>query len=213
MIAIPQIRIQLSHLLYRGESAVLDKVYNKGLSQIAPLEKYEEKAERYRTAWREYEDRILRGIVDTLGVGYYRNVIDVMLAPYFGNKSAPLVMNFLPEPDVFVDKLTHELLHLIQTDNTMYQTFDGGSGRSLLAEWRRLFGEHEHKELVHIPLQALHKYIYLDVLRQPERMKREMQELTRSPAGRSYLNAWRYVENTDYLVIIEQLRNMYATSR
>jgi len=109
-------------------------------------------------------------MTELLGVSFYRPVIDVTLAPYFGHKSTPLVMNFRPDPDKFVDVLTHELLHVLQTDNNKHQSGGPNAKIDLMDEWRKLFGEHERTTLVHIPLHALHKHLYLDLLKAPERL-------------------------------------------
>ncbi len=171
---LPEIRINFSRLLYHGECRHLDLIFNKGESKMASPETYEVRTEEYRKAWANYQTTILQGMTEVLDLSFYRPVIDVTLAPYFGHKSTPLIINFRPDPDRFVDVLTHELLHVLQTDNTKHQELGPHSTVDLLAEWRRLFGEHERVMLVHIPLHALHKYIYLDILKAPERLEREI---------------------------------------
>ncbi len=69
--------------------------------------------------------------------------------------------------------------------------------------------EHDHSTLVHIPLHAIHKYLYLDVLQAPERLEREMKSLRDSPAAESYVAAWEYVDTHDYKDIIEKIKLIY----
>lgn len=212
---LPEIRITFSHLLHKGECQILDRALNDGENKIGDVAIYEEKAGKYREAWREYEDVILRGIVEALDVPFYRSVIDVTLAPYFGHKSSPLILNFNPDPDVFVDKLTHELLHVIQNDNAVYQSANHYTDKKLdlSSTWRELYGTHDQLTLVHIPLHALHKYIYLDILRDPARLKRELTSLEAShtAAASVYLAAWDYVNQQDYHEMIEPIRAIYRS--
>lgn len=210
---LPEIRINFSHLLYHGECQLLDRSLNNGKSMISNISAYEEKTKQYRLAWSKYETILLKGMVDVLGVSFYRDVIDVTLAPYFGFKSSPLILNFRPDPDLFIDKLTHELLHVLQNDNMTYQAASYSSTASqvkLVEEWQQLFGDHSRLALVHIPLHALHKYIYLDVLKEPQRLERELDLLQKSPTAKEYIVAWNYVNEHSYKDIIEKIKLIYA---
>lgn len=206
---LPEIRINFSKLLYSGECRQLDLILNNGESKIASVETFEAKTETYRQAWKSYEATILQEMTEVLGLSFYRSVIDVTLAPYFGHKSTPLIINFRPDPDTFVDVLTHELLHVLQTDNNKHQALGPNSTVSLTAEWQRLFGEHEQLTLVHIPLHAIHKYIYLDVLKAPERLERDIALAKSSKTGGSYAQAWDYVNERNYMEIVDRIRELY----
>jgi hypothetical protein len=207
---LPEIRINFSWLLYNGESRYLDRFLNKDKSRLISPEWYEARTQEYRKAWANYETAILRGMTEVLDLAFYRPVIDVTLAPCFRNISTPLILNFAPDPDRFVDVLTHELLHVLQTDNNKHQELGPHTTVDLKAEWRRLFGEHERLTLVHIPLHAIHKYIYLDVLKAPERLEREISFLGNFPTGGAYIQAWEYVNGRDYREIVDEIRKMYV---
>jgi len=206
---LPEIRINFSRLLYNGECRRLDLMMNNGESKIASPETFEAKTEAYREAWANYETTILRGMIEVLELSFYRLVIDVTLAPYFGHKSTPLIINFRPDPDTFVDVLTHELLHVLQTDNNKHQTLGPHQTVDLVAEWRKLFGEHGQLTLVHIPVHAIHKYIYLDVLKAPERLERDISSAKNSETGSAYAQAWEYVNERDYREIVESIKSLY----
>lgn len=206
---LPEVRINFSMLLYRGECRRLDLILNNGQNQIASPGRYEAKAKQYRNAWAEYEMTLLQGMTEALGVSFYRPVIDVTLAPYFGHKSTPLIINFRPNPDRFVDVLTHELLHVLQTDNNKHQSNGPHATLYVMTEWRKLFGHHDRMTLVHIPLHALHKYLYLDILKAPERLERDLASIEASPSGESYVKAWHYVNAHDYMEIVNELRDLY----
>ena len=117
-----------------------------------------------------------------------------------------MVIGINREPDVFVDTLTHELLHRLLTDNTSapYETM-------LTDEWQKLFGKnHTFGTLVHIPGHAVHKAIYLDILKEPKRLKRDIAENNKYNAT-DYINAWDYVEKHGYKEIIKQLQKSYKS--
>ena len=79
----------------------------------------------------------------------------------------------------------------------------------ILVEWQKLFGkEHASGTLVHIPVHAVHKAIYLDVLNAPERLERDIAGIKKNKAT-DYINAWDYVDKHGYLEIIEKLRASY----
>jgi hypothetical protein len=206
---LPEIRINFSWLLYDGECRHLDRILNPGASKLARPQQYEARTQEYRKAWANYQTSILRGMTEALGLSFYRPVIDVTLAPCFRNISTPLILNFAPDSDRFVDVLTHELLHVLQADNQKHQTLGPHATVDLLAEWRGLFGEHERVTLVHIPLHALHKYIYLDVLKAPERLERELSFLRTLQTAGAYLQAWDYVNERNYRGIVDEMRKVY----
>ena len=206
---LPEIRIYFSTLLYDGECRHLDHALNPDASRLARPQLYEVRTREYRKAWAAYETTILRGMTEALDLSFYRPVIDVTLAPCFRNISTPLILNFAADPDRFVDVLTHELLHILQTDNDKYQALGPHNTIDLLSAWRRLFGNHERVTLVHIPLHALHKYLYLDVLKAPERLERELNVLRNIQAAGAYLQAWNYVNEHDYREMIDEIRNLY----
>jgi hypothetical protein len=206
---LPEIRIYFSTLLYEGECRHLDRALNPDASKLARPQLYEARTREYRKAWATYETTILRGMTHVLDLSFYRTVIDVTLAPCFRGISTPLILNFAADPDRFVDVLTHELLHVLQTDNNKYQALGPHDTIDLLSAWRRLFGDHERVTLVHIPLHALHKYLYLDVLKAPERLERELNVLRSIQTAGAYLQAWDYVNERDYRGIVNEIRNLY----
>jgi hypothetical protein len=134
-------------------------------------------------------------------------VIDVYTADYFIPISQPLVIHFRNEPDKFIDTLTHELTHVLLTDNQHYQI--ATSEFDLRSAWENLFGEHDFSTLVHIPVHAVMKYIYLDVLDQPYRLDRDLefaQSLNRTTA---YKDSWQYVNENDYIEILSQVKQIF----
>ncbi len=203
----PEIRIKDAWLLRENASKFLHELWGKD-QELADDALMEKRVAEYEAAWKPYEAKIMNGICNAVGLEFRQNIIDVYIAPWFAAFSDPLVIGIQNDPDTFVDVLTHELLHRLLTDNT---SIDFQTG-ALAKEWPKLFGEeHEFGVLVHIPVQAIHKHLYLDVLKEPKRLEREIEnykkETSYDPAN--YLNAWDYIDQHGYKEIIVKLQESY----
>ena len=203
----PEIRIKDGWLLRENASKHLHKLWGKD-TPLADDAWMEQRVKEYEFTWRALEENILHGMCKIIDLEFRQNTIDVYIAPWFSAFSDPMVIGVTQEPDVFVDTLTHELLHRLLTDNT---SIDFQTG-VLAEEWPKLFGEkHSFKTLVHIPVHAIHKAIYLDVIEQQDRLSREISnykaETTYDPTD--YLKAWDCVEKHDYKQIIRELKQSY----
>jgi hypothetical protein len=200
---LPVIRIKDAWLLRQNASKHLHELWGKD-KVLADDEWMEKRVKEYQDAWKPLEQKILTAMTDILGLSFRQNIIDVNIAPWFGAFSDPMVIGVMREPDVFVDTLTHELLHRLLTDNTSvsYETM-------LRDEWQKLFGKnHTFGTVVHIPVHAVHKAIYLDVLKDPKRLERDVAENNKYNAA-DYVNAWEYVNTHGYKEIIKKLRKSY----
>lgn len=200
---LPLIRIKDAWLLRENASKHLHELWGKD-KKLADDKWMEKRVADYRKAWKPVEQKILLGMTEKLGLSFRQNIIDVNIAPWFNAFSDPMVIGVMQEPDVFVDTLTHELLHRLLTDNTAipHET-------QLLAEWQKLFGKsHTFGTVVHIPVHAVHKAIYLDVLKDPERLERDIANNKQYNAA-DYIAAWDYVEKHGYKEIITKLQKSY----
>ncbi|MGZ6004781.1 MAG: DUF3850 domain-containing protein [Candidatus Saccharimonadales bacterium] len=200
---LPVIRIKNAWLLRENASKHLHELWGKD-KKLADDKWIEKRVGEYRKAWQPFEQKILTGMTKTLGLSFRQNIIDVNIAPWFNAFSDPMVIGVMQEPDVFVDTLTHELLHRLLTDNTTipHET-------QLLSEWQKLFGkQHSFGMVVHIPVHAVHKAIYLDVLKAPKRLERDIAS-NRKDKATDYIGAWDYVEKHNYKEIIGKLKKSY----
>lgn len=204
---LPVIRIKDAWLLRENASKHLHELWGKD-KNLADDEWMEKRVAEYQKAWKPVEQKILMGMTERLELSFRQNIIDVNIAPWFNAFSDPMVIGVMQEPDLFVDTLTHELLHRLLTDNTTvpYET-------QLLAEWQKLFGRnHTFGTVVHIPVHAVHKAIYLEVLKDPKRLERDIANNKKYEAT-DYIEAWDYVEKHDYKNIIEKLNKSYRNLR
>ena len=62
--------------------------------------------------------------------------------------------------------------------------------------------------LVHIPVHAVHKAIYLDVLNEPKRLERDISN-NKMHKSKDYIDAWNYVHKHGYEEIINKLKKSY----
>lgn len=205
---IPEIRIDYSFLLAGFESRILAEKFNLEMDSD---EQYIQWTQNYRTEWKKYEDKIISALQEAIGVKFYRDVIDVSCAPFFRPHSDPLILSYKQRPDQFVDELTHELCHVLLNDNNKYQSRSGNKSIDLIEIWTDLFGSHEISLLAHIPVQALMMHIYLDILKEPNRLDRDKKDsLNYSPKhGNAYTGSWAYVEEHGYKEIIAKLKKSY----
>ncbi len=203
-IDIPIIRIKNAYLLKDNASVYLHELWGNG-EELADDEWLDARVLSYQDAWKPHEQKILAAMTEMLGLRFRQNIIDVYVAPWFNAFSDPLVIGIMSEPDVFVDLLTHELIHRLLTDNTAFE-YD----KELITIWEKLFGkEHTFGTLIHIPVHAVLQAIYLDTLEQPERLKRD-KESSEEDEVEDYIKAWGYVSKTGYKEIIEKLRKSYG---
>lgn len=200
---VPTIRIRNAWLLRANASYYLNELWGDG-SPLRSDEEYQKIANSYLEAWLPYESKILKGISQALGLEFRQSIIDVHIAPWFSAFSDPLVIGVKYEPERFIDVLTHELIHKLLTDNTLLEL-----DSPLIPEWEKLFGKnHSFGALVHIPVHAVLKYIFIDILKQPERLKRDI-EMSKKNNATDYIAAWDYIEKNDYLKIIKDLKESY----
>jgi hypothetical protein len=197
---LPEIRINDAWLLRQQASVHLNELWNNG-KPLESDEYYFNIVKKYRKAWGPEEQKILTAMCDITELTFYQNVIDVYIAPWFNAFSSPLVIGVTKKPEQFVDTLTHELLHRLFTDNIIITP-----KTELLKEWQKLFGEeHTFTTVVHIPVHAVHKAIYLDVLNSPKRLKADIEEVHTLKLD-DYIKAWDYVDRHGHQKIINQLK-------
>jgi hypothetical protein len=194
--------------LRANASIHLHKLKAKKGEKLADDDEIAKIVEAYNKEWKKHEKKILEGMYELLGLEYRQNIVDVYIAPWFGAFSDPLVIGVGSSPDEFVDTLAHELLHRLFTDNTSipYQT------NILKPELEKMFGkDHAFGTLVHIPVHAVSKAIYLDILKEPRRLERDIKWANSQTDfdASDYVKAWDYVEQNDYKSIISELKASY----
>lgn len=195
---IPQIRIKYGWLLAGEASVVMNEKYGDG-TPLRTYDEYEAVANQYRAWWKPHNDAILTGLCTVLNLTFRQDFIDIYVAPWFNPISDPLVIGpAFQSEDALVNTLTHELTHRLLTDNTSTEI-----EHDFLSDWRALFGDdHDWNTLVHIPVHAVMKTLYLDIINRPDLLALDkVQTKDNAP----YALAWKYVDERDYRHIVKVL--------
>jgi hypothetical protein len=195
---LPEVRIRFGWLVYENISKPLAE---KDGIKLPPPDEVLKKVQLYRGAWKPMEQKILQGMFDCYGLEFHGNVIDVYIAPWVRHQSTPLLLNTEPDPDQLIDILTHELFHILLTDNMTYK-----DSRKLGKVWSELYHGVDILTRNHIWVHAGLKYIFLDVLHDESRLKRDIAKCQRWPG---YARAWSIVEAEGYKELINKFKEQY----
>lgn len=196
-IKIPEIRLQNGWLLtdafmvYRREIKKLKELRAPAYNKITKL------VDERKKEWKREEKKILTSMQEIAGLNFYQHLIDVFFVyGWRGAFSNPMVLGIHYRGTDFVDVLTHEMLHRLITDNTQHK--NGGMWPTKVYPKVK-----DSNTIYHILVHAIHKEIYLNVLRQPDRLKRDIEKCQKWP---SYKRAWQIVERDGHMNIINKFR-------
>jgi hypothetical protein len=171
----------------------------EGKREMATEDWCRERVANYIKNWQLDSEAILTAMQNLFKLTFYRPVIDVYVAPFIHEQSTPLLFGTRRRPEEFIDGLTHELFHVLISDN-----HEGITSGKILAS---MFPELPPITRIHIIVHAGLKYIYLDVLKDEERLKRDMALCDNNPP---YKEAWRVVETTGYMQLITEFTGHYS---
>ena len=157
-----------------------------------------ERIEAQKKEWNILELVIVKGLQELLELTFFETRIPVYIVPaYRGAFSDPIVMSSLVLPDVFPDILSHELIHRLVTHNAEK------------IRWKKavhavLPDVTKPKVYNHVLVHAFHSALYLDILKDPKRLERDIQSSEKWPA---YREAWRIVRERGYKELISEFKN------
>jgi hypothetical protein len=207
---IPLICIQTSPLLF---NSISEEERNRWASEtgmpLIDMPSINQYVKEFKLQWGLCEEQIIGAMYELYGVQFKKQIIDVYVSPWNRSISNPLIINPSRPPKIHIDTLVHELLHGLFTDNSSFSMHDKDQSVKLIDKWRELFGDDlEWKTVVHIPVHAGLKAIFLDTLHAPDRLTRDIERHINHP---TYKAAWDYVEELGYKEINEKLRKLYKS--
>ena len=169
---LPEVRFKYGWLIADAASVTLNEKWGDG-TPLKSVEEYEAIARQYQEWWLPVGDTILRAMMDTLQLEFRQNTLDVYVVPWFYAISDPLIVGpTFKSQDEVINLLTHELVHRLVTDNTKAEY-----GENMIEDWRTLFGDLAFNTLTHVPVYAVIKKIYLEVLERPDLLQQEAQSI------------------------------------
>ena len=194
----PIIRIKYNRFLDPIFKAYI-KSNPKWKDWVEPTEiEVKERVKKYKEEWAKYEKKILEGVCEMLGLNFNQNIIDVHIVS--GNDrqfSNPVVIKSGFEPDEFIESLSHELIHRLFSDNVQNVV----AGKIFL----EMFPDKNELARNHIITYATLKFIYLDILKDKERLAKNIERSSKS-SFLEYSRAWEIVEEKGYGELINDFK-------
>jgi len=166
-----------------------------------PREKIDENIELFKKAWLKDGGIMLQEVCGVLKLDFCRNFIPVYAVSInprpFGD---PIVIRAdYINPDSFTDAVVHELIHILFMDNQEKVPW------SIFME---MFPNENPDTQNHIILYAALKYIYLEVLKDEERLQKEI-KTAKKHRNSDYIRAWEIVDERGYHVLIKEFVKKY----
>lgn len=164
----------------------------------APLqEDVLKRVENYNAEWRKYEKKVFKCLSDCFNLEFVRNVIDVHVVSSNPRQfNDPLVIKSSFSSQEFINILAHELTHKLFSENV--DIVDNESFKNLYPEESTLI-------VTHVALFSGLKHLYLNILREPERLQIDIYNAKKHPTN-DYIRAWKIVERDGYLNILKKFR-------
>ena len=196
---LPKIRIKYNRFLDPIFKAYI-KSNPKWKDWVEPTEaEVKKRVKKYKEEWAKYEKEILEGVCNVLGLNFSQNIIDVHIVS--GNDrqfSNPVVIKSSFETGEFINALTHELIHRLFSDNT--QKVDA------LNFLEANFPKENKLTQNHILTHAILKFIYLDILKDKEKLEKNIKRSSKSSFP-EYARAWEIVEEKGYKELKKEFKS------
>lgn len=193
----PEVRFKFGRLVQNVFKAFRDKIPETISVDVPSWDKTKILLDERRNLWGENGDLILKELQILLGLNFYQDTIDIFFVHNWKRAiSEPLIIGFDYEGDAFVDILTHEIIHRLLMDNR-----EKINGNRWAAE--QYPDETDPSVINHILVHAVHKEIYLNTLKSPDRLRQDIERCQVSPG---YVKAWDIVERDGHMNIIEKFK-------
>ena len=135
------------------------KIYKRKKGRYPSTKQILNYIEKVEKLWRKDEKKILEELSKVSGLKWRSKIIYCYVVGRCIPFSDPLTLSLYDKLDYFIDVLIHELIHQLFTQR-------GNMDKSKKA-WNyinRKYRKESHTTRIHIPLHAIHSYIYLKFL-------------------------------------------------
>lgn len=149
--------------------------------------------EKIKPLWKKHEKKILTELSRVSGLKWKKDEIQCYVVGRIIPFSDPLTIQVFNNYHDFIDTLVHELIHQLFTQHENFER-----SKKAWCYIDRKFKNESRKTRVHIPLLALHSYIYLKFFDE-DRLNRD-----RSLTILDYNKAWGIVQKIGYEKIIKE---------
>lgn len=178
-------------------SIVLDNLFKQLLSQ----EDYPETEnillliEEFRSHWDGLESQILSALQQVMGVNFVNPILDVFIVGDVPSSiSTPVIIHSKLDKDRFIYILTHELVHVLLSDNAERINFS--------EKLQDLYPDEAWKARNHIAVHAVLEKVFSELVPKPEYLIRDKEFCKDKPA---YARAWRVVDEEGCEKILDKL--------
>lgn len=121
-----------------------------------PIKEVQDRIKAYNDEWAKVGPKVMKGLYLATGLKFKRNTIDIHIVS--GNPrpfSSPIVIKSRYTPQEFVNVLTHELIHVLCSDNDDVIPS---------ANYRHMFNEGNDTIDEHIAIFAIMNFIFEDMV-------------------------------------------------
>tara|TARA_B100000745_G_C20154018_1_gene395503 strand:- start:3060 stop:3692 length:633 start_codon:yes stop_codon:yes gene_type:complete len=200
----PKIQIKYNRFLDPIFGSFFEKRFSLSLIDARPQNEVIEIINDYRRCWRKDEKKVLNFISKITELSFKRNFVDVHVVRLINRSfSRPIIFDIRKTPEDFCDNLTHELLHILFSDNKKVISCK-------LENWLKSeFPEETDCTRNHIYVHSILKVLYLEVLKKPERFRNN---IIRSKAHTTdeYTRAWNIVNSLGAKNLIKEIKKNYG---
>lgn len=177
-------------------SEVLDGLFRKLQDQNYPdPDLVSEKTEQFKEVWGNHEKDILQALQKVLGLNFFHQTVDVFVVGKVPNSiSTPTIIHMNMDDDRFLYVLTHELIHVLLSDNSEGRLF-GKRIESLYPDEPKLVRNH-------VAVHSVLEIIFTDYIPKPDLLNNDKRISQDKPA---YKKAWDIVERDNAQNILTQI--------
>lgn len=207
---LPKVIIQYGFLLdpLLREYFVLKQVGNSQGKKLINQNDLIKDIENYKEEWKKHEDKILEALLKLLPIKFLHNVIDVYVVSYLPRRgtSRPVMIEGGISPGEFITFLTHEIIHVFLEANDIIP--------EILPTkiYEEMFFSEKDVKTNHIIVNAIQKYILLDVLEDTDSYIKVSSMVTADPLRHKHQKAWDIVEERGYMELINEFKNRIESS-